>query len=103
LAVLSAFGAIHRLAMEVVEGRETRICLQVDAAAAPSVPAGRPTMRNEALAPKRYGTVSAIAGFDPESTLVHEMHGAAYTARAARVRQVPIGETGAGSPEERLG
>jgi hypothetical protein len=103
LAVLSALGAIHGLAVKVVEGSEARIRLHVDAAAAPAVPARRPAMRNEPLAPKRYGTVSTVAGFDPESTLVHEMHGAAYTARAARARQVPIGEATAGSAREGRG
>ena len=31
-------------------------------------------MGDEALAPKRDGAVSAVAGFDPKATFVHEMH-----------------------------
>lgn len=32
-------------------------------------------MGDETFAPKSYGTISAVPGFDPETTLVYEMHG----------------------------
>jgi hypothetical protein len=74
LAIFPPFGPVHGLAMKIEERGQAGVGLHEDATAAPAIPAGRPAMGDEALAPKRDGAVPAVAGFDPKATFVHEMH-----------------------------
>src|SRR4051812_25021826 len=81
LAVFASLGAQHREVREIVERAEPFVGDEDDVAAAPAVAARGPAHRYVLFAPKRDDAATAVAGFDPDVTLVDESHGRALEPR----------------------